>query len=92
MSKRRLFLFLASAAGYIGLGMLLGYVLSDQTTNTPLWIGIVLTLLGAILLGMFISARAVTGAITYDSPREASSTNSTDPTGSDQTTRPQEEK
>jgi F0F1-type ATP synthase assembly protein I len=89
MSKRRLFLFLASAAGYIGLGMLLGYVLSDQTTNTPLWIGIVLTLLGAILLGMFISARAVTGAITYDSPREASST---DPTSSNQTTRPQEEK
>jgi F0F1-type ATP synthase assembly protein I len=57
MARRKLFRYLAAAAGYIGIGLILGYVLSDQTTNTPLWVGIVLTLLGAILLGMFISAR-----------------------------------
>jgi Na+-driven multidrug efflux pump len=67
MSKRRLFIFLASAAGYIGIGLLLGYVLSDQTTNTPLWLGIVLTLAGAILLGMFISAREDRAATTDSS-------------------------
>lgn len=60
MSKRSLFLLLASASGFIGIGLLLGYALSDQATNTPLWIGVILTLLGAILLGMFISARGST--------------------------------
>ncbi|MDB5182204.1 MAG: hypothetical protein JWP13_967 [Candidatus Saccharibacteria bacterium] len=57
MAKRRLFIYMAAASGYIGIGLLLGYALSDQLTNTPLWIGIVLLLLGSILLGMFISAR-----------------------------------
>lgn len=57
MARKRLFYYLAAASGYLGIGMLLGYALSDQTTNTPLWVGIVLTLLGAILLGMGISAR-----------------------------------
>lgn len=57
MAKRRLFMYLAAASGYTGIGLMLGYVLSDQATNTPLWVGVALTLLGAILLGMFISAR-----------------------------------
>ena len=62
MTKRRLFLNLAAAAGYIGIGMLLGYAFSDKTNNAALWIGILLTLLGAVLLGMYISSR--------DQPRE----------------------
>lgn len=57
MARRRLFLDLAAAAGYTGVGMLLGYVFSNTTTNTALWVGILLVLLGAVLLGMFISAR-----------------------------------
>lgn len=57
MTKRRLFLNLAAAAGYIGLGMLLGYALSDKTNNAALWLGILLALLGAVLLGMSISSR-----------------------------------
>lgn len=57
MGRRRLFLYLAAAAGYIGIGLLLGYALGDQANNTPLWLGIILVLLGAILLGMGISAR-----------------------------------
>jgi drug/metabolite transporter (DMT)-like permease len=62
MSKRKLFLSLASAGGYIGLGMLLGYVFSDRTTNTSLWVGILLVLLGAVLLGMYISSKPVQGS------------------------------
>lgn len=58
MAKRKLFLYLASAGGYIGIGMLLGYALGDHTTNTGLWLGILLVILGAVLLGMFISARS----------------------------------
>lgn len=57
MTQRRLFFWLSAAAGYIGLGMLLGYAFSDQTKNTSLWLGIVLVLASALLLGMFISAR-----------------------------------
>lgn len=56
MAKRRLFKYLAAASGYTGLGLILGYVLSDQATNTPLWIGVVLAFLGAVLIGMFISS------------------------------------
>lgn len=57
MGRRRLFIYLAAAAGYIGIGMLLGFALGDQMNNTPLWIGIILVLAGAVLLGMSISAR-----------------------------------
>ena len=66
MEKRKLFKYLAAASGYTGLGLILGYVLSDQATNTPLWIGVVLTLLGAILLGMFISS--TTAPASNDNP------------------------
>jgi peptidoglycan/LPS O-acetylase OafA/YrhL len=61
MAKRRVFLNLAAAAGYIGLGMLLGYTFSDKTTNTGLWLGSLLVVLGAVLLGMYISARSERG-------------------------------
>lgn len=57
MRRRRLFLWLAAAAGYVGLGMLLGYLLGDKTNNNPLWIGGLLVLCAAVLLGMFISAQ-----------------------------------
>lgn len=57
MSRSHLFRWLSSATGYIGIGMLLGYALGDKTNNTPLWIGILLILCGALLLGMFISSR-----------------------------------
>lgn len=60
MARRRLFFYLAAAAGYVGIGLILGYALGDQAKNTPLWIGVILTLLGAILLGMGISAREET--------------------------------
>lgn len=74
MAKRQLFKYLAAASGYTGLGLILGYVLSDQATNTPLWIGVVLAFLGAVLIGMFISSTETTA-----------STHATDPT---QPTRP----
>lgn len=57
MSKRRLFIYLAAATGYIGIGMLLGYSFGERTINTALWIGILLVLISAVLIGMYISAR-----------------------------------
>lgn len=56
MARRRLFLYLAAAAGYIGIGMIFGYLIGKGTANTPLWIGSILIVIGAILLGMGISA------------------------------------
>jgi peptidoglycan/LPS O-acetylase OafA/YrhL len=58
MHKRQLFMWLAAASGYIGLGMVLAYTMTDKTTNTPAWIGGVLVLLGSVLLGMFISSQS----------------------------------
>lgn len=58
MKKGTLFKYLAAASGYIGIGLVLGYVLSDQVSNTPLWVGGLLIVLGAILLGMTISSGA----------------------------------
>jgi hypothetical protein len=74
MAKRRLFKYLAAASGYTGLGLILGYVLSDQATNTPLWIGVVLAFLGAVLIGMFISSTETTGSAgTTDASDQSSS-------------------
>lgn len=39
----------------VGIGMFLGHSLGQGTVNTPLWIGGILILLGAVLLGMSLS-------------------------------------
>ena len=56
MNKAKLFLSLAAASGFTGLGMVLGYTLGEGIKNTPLWVGGLLIFLGAVMLGMFISA------------------------------------
>lgn len=56
MQKRQLFLWVAALGFYTGLGMVLGFVLSDQAQTAPAYIGALLILLGAILLGMYISS------------------------------------
>ncbi len=58
MNQYKLYLALAQAAGYIGAGSLLGANLSKDGSNTAFWIGGILVLLGAILLGMSISAKS----------------------------------
>ncbi len=57
MARRKLFTWLAAASGYTGVGMVLGYMFSDKANNTPLWVGGLLILLAALLLGMYISSR-----------------------------------
>lgn len=60
MKSAKLFLQLAQLSGYLGFGMVVGANLSEGTSSTPLWIGGILIVLGAILLGMHISARQFT--------------------------------
>lgn len=56
MNKRKSYILLAVASGFTGIGMMLGYSLGDSASNTPLWLGALLLLLGAVLLGMAISS------------------------------------
>ncbi|MGI9027303.1 MAG: hypothetical protein ACR2FM_00435 [Candidatus Saccharimonadales bacterium] len=59
MNKKKLYSVLSAATSLIGIGMLLGYSLANGTSNTPLWVGGLLILLGAITLGMTITSREV---------------------------------
>ena len=57
MQRAKLFIWLAAISGYTGIGMVLGWLASDQVDMTPLWIGIVMIFLGSVLTGMYISSR-----------------------------------
>ncbi|MGI9027894.1 MAG: hypothetical protein ACR2FM_03605 [Candidatus Saccharimonadales bacterium] len=63
MNNKRLYSALSAATSLIGIGMLLGYSLANGTSKTPLWIGGLLILLGAVTLGMTISSRSVTDIV-----------------------------
>ncbi len=57
MTRKNIYTWVAAGAGLIGIGIILGYGLGNKTSNTALWIGGILVLLGAVMLGMAISAR-----------------------------------
>lgn len=57
MSSRKVFIWLAATSGFLGIGMMFGQAIGNSTDNTPLWIGGGLVILGAVLLGMAISAK-----------------------------------
>jgi drug/metabolite transporter (DMT)-like permease len=56
MTRKILYTWASAITGLIGVGMLLGYGLGNRTSNTALWIGGILVIVGAILVGMAISA------------------------------------
>ncbi len=60
MKKKKLYTVLSAITSLVGIGMLLGYSLANGTTKTPLWVGGVLILLGAVTFGMTISSREAT--------------------------------
>ena len=55
MNLKKLYQYLAAASGLIGLGMLLGHGIGNGTSTTPQWVGGILILLAAVLVGMSIS-------------------------------------
>lgn len=63
MKKKKLYSVLSAATSLVGVGMLLGYSLANGTSKTPLWVGGILILAGAVTLGMTISSRDVTELI-----------------------------
>jgi type IV secretory pathway VirB2 component (pilin) len=63
MKKKKLYSVLSAATSLVGIGMLLGYSLANGTSKTPLWVGGILILLGAVTFGMTISSRDVTERI-----------------------------
>ncbi len=56
MTRKNMYTWVAAVAGLIGIGIILGYGLGNRTSNTALWIGGILVLVGAVMLGMAISA------------------------------------
>lgn len=57
MNMFKLYISMAQLSGYIGLGVVLGAMLGDTSSNTPFWVGGILVFTGAILLGMSITSR-----------------------------------
>lgn len=58
MNKSTIYAWISAVSGFIGIGMILGANLANGTSDTPLWIGGILILLAAIILGMAITSRA----------------------------------
>ncbi len=59
MSRNKLFAWVAVLAESVGFGMIFGYILGNGDNNTALWVAGILIFLGAISLGMAISAGQV---------------------------------
>ncbi len=57
MNAFKLYINLSIISISVGIGMLLGANLADGGSNTPYWVGGILVLGGAVLLGMAISSR-----------------------------------
>ena len=62
MDKTKVFLNLGLAGVYVGIGLMAGQSLSGPTTNTALWIGIILILAGSVALGISIGSRNSTAS------------------------------
>lgn len=55
MSRKQLYKTLATVSGLVGVGMIIGHSLSSGTATTAIWLGGILILAAALLLGMSIS-------------------------------------
>lgn len=54
MNKVNIYRWLAVTALFIGAGMVLGYSLGKNGSNSPMWIGSILVFFGAVLFGMAV--------------------------------------
>ena len=66
MNQSKMFMILAQISGLVGLGMLAGASLANGSSSTPQWIGGILILGAAVLLGMAISSRSSSKKATDD--------------------------
>ncbi len=70
MNTIKLYKWSAVVALSVGLGMILGYYMGREGSNTPAWIGGVLIFLGAIAMGMSISTRSQKNSFKSSRSRE----------------------
>ena len=77
MSKKKVFAGVAAVAEFVGIGMIFGYLLGEGTNNVAVWVGGILVFLGAIALGMAISAQDDLSAGKPSSPTEVNKTSHT---------------
>lgn len=60
MNKLNIYRWLAVISLFIGVGMVLGYSLGKNGSNSPMWIGGILVFLGAVLFGMAVGVDSST--------------------------------
>ncbi len=66
MNKVNIYRWLAVVALFIGAGMVLGYSLGKNGSNSPMWIGGILIFFGAILFGMAVGTDSTSRSKTKD--------------------------
>ena len=57
MNNLKLYIFLAQLCGYLGIGVILGYILGDGSSRTAVWVAGILVFVSAIFIGMALASR-----------------------------------
>lgn len=57
MSNMKLYVFLAQLTGYLGIGVILGYILGEGSSRTAIWVAGLLVFVSAIFIGMSLASR-----------------------------------
>ena len=58
MENMKLYVFLAQLCGYLGLGVILGYILGEGSSRTAVWVAGLLIFISAIFIGMSLASRS----------------------------------
>lgn len=57
MDNMKLYVFLAQLCGYLGLGVILGYILGEGSSRTAIWVAGLLIFVSAIFIGMGLATK-----------------------------------
>lgn len=57
MNNLRLYVFLAQLCGYLGIGVILGYILGEGSSRTAIWVAGLLIFVSAIFIGMGLATK-----------------------------------
>lgn len=60
MNNLKLYVFLAQLCGYLGVGVILGYILGEGSSRTAIWVSGILIFVSAIFIGMSLASRQST--------------------------------
>lgn len=55
MNNIKLYVFLSQLCGYLGIGVILGYILGEGSSRTAVWVAGILIFVAAVFIGMSIA-------------------------------------